>query len=157
MRPGSPWWPARSSPASCPWLWRRDGSPRKRFSTFPTALRLRLKKTWKAPSRGTFPLSGVCWDRRLLSPGEDAEVWQYQNGQWVAVDTTRNGQYLLLTMEGTQGTFFLQPKGNGLWIPVLLTAGGAAGLGVLLLIASKRKRAKKAVKVQKEQEEPAPK
>ena len=94
---------------------------------------------------------------RLLSPGEDAEVWQYQNGQWVAVDTTRNGQYLLLTMEGTQGTFFLQPKGNGLWIPVLLTAGGAAGLGVLLLIASKRKRAKKAVKVQKEQEEPAPK
>ncbi len=94
---------------------------------------------------------------RLLSPGEDAEVWQYQNGQWVAVDTTRNGQYLLLTMEGTQGTFFLQPKGNGLWIPVLLTADGAAGLGVLLLIASKRKRAKKAVKVQKEQEEPAPK
>ena len=84
---------------------------------------------------------------RLLSPGEDAEVWQYQNGQWVALDTTRSGQYLLITMEGTQGAFFLQPKGNDSWTTVLLTVGGAAGLGALVVIARKVWRKKKTSKL----------
>lgn len=84
---------------------------------------------------------------RLLNPGDDTEVWQYQNGQWVVMDTTRSGQYLCLTMEGAQGTFFLQPKGNGPWKAVPLAVGGAVGLGLLLLIAGKLWRKKKAPKL----------
>lgn len=84
---------------------------------------------------------------RLLSPGGgDADVWQYRNGQWVAVDAQRSGQYLLLTMEGVQGTFFLQPKQGGAWQIVLPVAGGAAALVALLIIAGKVRRKKRSVK-----------
>lgn len=98
--------------------------------------------TWDISLAGSTLGPGDTLPLRLLSPGEDAEVWQYQNGQWVALDTTRSGQYLLITMEGTQGAFFLQPKGNDSWTTVLLTVGGAAGLGALMVIARKvwRKR-----------------
>lgn len=81
---------------------------------------------------------------RLLSPnGGDADVWQYQDGQWVAVEARRNGQYLLLTMEGTQGTFFLQPREGGPWLVILPAAAGAAGLVVLLVAVGKVRRKKK--------------
>ena len=91
----------------------------------------------KAGRDGTLPL-------RLLSPnGGDADVWQYKNGQWVAVDVQRSGQYLLLAMEGVQGTFFLQPKGDGVWKIVLPIAGGAAGLAALLMVLTRVRRKKK--------------
>lgn len=89
---------------------------------------------------------------RLLSPGGGAAgVWQYQNGQWSAIDAVQNGQYLLVTMEGTQGTFFLCPKGNEAWKTVLPLAGGMAGL-IGLLLAGKARRNRKKVKPRMEKE-----
>lgn len=84
---------------------------------------------------------------RLLSPdGGDADVWQYRNGQWVAVNARRSGQYLLLDMEGSQGTFFLQPGENAAWKFILPIAGGAAGLAALLAVLARvRRKRKKAV------------
>lgn len=81
---------------------------------------------------------------RLLSPnGGDADVWQYINGQWVAADVQHSGQYLLLVMEGTQGTFFLQPKDSSMWKTLLPIAGGAAGLAALLAALGRARRKKK--------------
>lgn len=83
---------------------------------------------------------------RLLSPdGGDADVWQYKNGQWVAVDARRSGQYLILSMEGAQGTFFLQPKEGGVWKIALPIAAGAGGLAALLALLGRARRKKKKV------------
>ena len=82
---------------------------------------------------------------RLLSPGGDADVWQYQNGQWVAVDAVLSGQYLLLSMEGTQGTFFIQPQSAGSWMTFLLAGAGALGAVLLLLIGIRMRRKRMAV------------
>jgi len=92
---------------------------------------------------------------RLLSPGGgDESVWQYENGQWRQVEAVRNGQYLLLTMTGTQGTFCRLSQPGVPW--TTLAAGAAiAAAAVVLLAAAGRRRKKKSAKaatVQKEQE-----
>ncbi len=43
--------------------------------------------------------------RLLYDPNKDAEVWEYSEGTWQIRETTANGQYLLLTMSGQEGTF----------------------------------------------------
>lgn len=82
---------------------------------------------------------------RLLSPkGGDADVWQYVDGDWARVDAERNGRYLMLTMKGPQGTFFLQPKSAGAVIAPMIVA--AAGVVIILLAAGRllwNKRGKK--------------
>ena len=95
---------------------------------------------------------------RLLSPGGKAQVWQYRDGQWRQVESTLNGQYLMLTMEGTQGTFCIQPQGGVPWL-VPAVAGGAAALAALLLglAVSRRKKKAAAARAQKEAEETAAK
>ena len=60
-----------------------------------------------------------------------------------------NGQYLLLTMTGTQGTFCIRSSQGIPWL--IPAAVGGAALAALLLIAGKRK--KEAAKEQKKQEE----
>ena len=81
---------------------------------------------------------------RLLSPGGGgAKVWQYQNGQWQPVEAQQNGQYLLLSMTGPQGTFCVQPLAETPW-GLAAAAVGAAVLAVLLLVFL-RKRKKAAV------------
>lgn len=93
---------------------------------------------------------------RLLSP-EGGRVWQYRDGRWQRMETVRNGQYLLLTMTGSEGTFCIGSARSAPWL-IPAAAGGAAVLAALALIAVRRP--KKAVKVetaQEEPEEPAPK
>ena len=81
---------------------------------------------------------------RLLSPGGGgAKVWRYQNGQWQPVEAQQNGQYLLLSMTGPQGTFCVQPLAETPW-GLAAAAVGAAALAVLLLVFL-RKRKKAAV------------
>ena len=92
---------------------------------------------------------------RLLNPaGGDAVVWQYENGQWRQVEAVRNGRYLLLTMKGTQGVFYVQPQSGSDWL--IPAAVGAAALAVLLLIAGrywKKKRAARAAKQKQKEKE----
>lgn len=91
---------------------------------------------------------------RLLSP-EGGRVWQYRDSQWQRVEAVQNGQYLLLTMTGPQGTFCISPARSTTWL-VPAAAGGAAVLAALALIAGKRlgtKKAKKAADAEKTQEE----
>ena len=91
--------------------------------------------------------------RLLHTSGSKAVVWQYENGQWRQVEAVRNGQYLLLTMTGTQGTFCVQPQAE---VPWLLLGGAAAAvmaLIVLLILVSKWQKQKKAAKAAKAQAE----
>jgi len=110
----------------------------------PPRKNTKASATWDVSLTGSMLGQEDALPLRLLSPGRDAEVWQYQNGQWVKVDAVQNGQYLLVTMEGTQGTFFIQPADRGK--AILPIAGGASGLVVLLLIAGKVRRKKKTAK-----------
>ena len=97
--------------------------------------------TWDISLTGSPLAQGEVVPLRLLSPGGgDADVWQYQNGQWVAVETVLNGQYLLLSMEGTQGTFFIQPQSTGSWMMILLAGAGVLGVVLLLLVGNRMRR-----------------
>ena len=107
---------------------------------------------WDVVLAGAEPEDSV--PLRLLSPDSGTHVWQYQNGQWQQVEAVQNGQYLLLTMTGTQGTFCIQSTRSALWL-IPAVVGGLAALAALVLIAGKHKR--KAAKDQKGKEEPASK
>ena len=97
--------------------------------------------TWDISLTGSSLAQGNVVPLRLLSPsGGDADVWQYQNGQWVAVDTVLNGQYLLLSMEGTQGTFSIQPRDTGPWVVILLVAGVLGAVFLLLIGIGMRRK-----------------
>ena len=107
---------------------------------------------WDVVLAGAEPEDSV--PLRLLSPDSGTHVWQYQNGQWQQVEAVQNGQYLLLTMTGTQGTFCIQSTRSALWL-IPAVVGGLAALAALVLIVGKHKR--KAAKAQKGKEEPASK
>lgn len=83
---------------------------------------------------------------RLLNPtGKTAVLWQYRDGVWQAVETAENGQYLLLTMEGTAGTFCIQPQSPNL-LPLLLSGAGIALLALLAAAILRRKKKRTAQK-----------
>lgn len=101
----------------------------------------------------TAPTEGTLWDisltgtdlgpddevtlRLLNTTGGRAEVWRYQDGQWVRLDAETNGSYLIVTTTGTHGTFNVAPaQGSGmLWLAL-----AAAVLLVLLAVFRLRKR-----------------
>lgn len=72
--------------------------------------------------------------RLLNTGGKNAAVWRLDNGGWTRVDSTVSGKYLLLEMNGTSGTFCIQPQDTEL-LPILITAGAAAVLIVVIVIA----------------------
>ena len=88
---------------------------------------------------------------RLLSPGGRAKVWQLRDGRWQQTETALNGQYLILSMIGPQGTFCIQPQADMPWI--LFAAVGAALVILLLVILGKKRKKLKAAKAAKMQEE----
>lgn len=80
--------------------------------------------------------------RLLNRTGGKAEVRQYRDGQWVPLRAKTNGHYLLVTMEGTSGSFQVAPaQGSGI-LPVLLIVLGA--LLALLAVCQIKKRKPKA-------------
>ena len=88
---------------------------------------------------------------RLLSPTEgDADLWQYRDGQWIPVEAVRSGSYLLLNMEGTQGTFCIQAREGGMWMALPALGVLALILPALILIREKKKTAKAARQKQAE-------
>lgn len=91
----------------------------------------------QTPDDASIPL------RLLNTGGGSAEVWRLEDGQWRPVEAGQNGQYLLLTMEGTQGTFCVVSQASQL--PWLLIGGGGA-LAALLVLAGRRIKNRRAVK-----------
>lgn len=103
--------------------------------------------TWDISLTGSSLTEDDMVPLRLLSPnGGDAAVWQYQNGQWVAVEAVLSGQYLLLSMEGTQGTFFIQPQDTGPWMTVLLAGAAVLGAALILLIGRRARQKRMAAR-----------
>jgi ABC-type transporter Mla subunit MlaD len=76
--------------------------------------------------------------RLLNEGGGKAAVWQYQDGQWTAVEAEQNGQYLLTSMTGVSGTFCVCPQKNR--TAVLCGMAGAALLVILVLLRYRRKQ-----------------
>ena len=70
------------------------------------------------------------------------------------METVQNGQYLLLTMEGTRGTFCIQSRPGVSWVPMAALAVGTAVLVALLAVFVKQKQ-KRGSKAQTKQEETA--
>lgn len=113
---------------------------------------------WDVSLTGTQLEEDAAVPLRLLSP-EGGRVWQLRDGQWQQAEAAQNGQYLLLTMTGTRGTFCIRPDQGASWL-LPAAAGGVVLLAAAALWAGKRLRTKKAAAAQKEQEEseePAPK
>lgn len=70
---------------------------------------------------------------RLLSKsGKNAEVWQLTDGKWKQTEAVRSGQYLLLTMNGTSGTFCICEKADN----TMAIAGIVLVLAALLLVGN---------------------
>lgn len=93
--------------------------------------------------------------RLLSSSGGDAEVWQYDGGEWRQVSNIRNGQYLMLTMTGTRGIFCILPQAGIQWMPLAAGVGGGAVLLLLLSLAGRGRKKKKAARTAGTPEEQA--
>lgn len=85
------------------------------------------------PDSGQVPI-------RLLDPSRNGRVLCLQNGQWREVKSIRNGQYLMLDMEGLSAAFCVVPGRNGM-IPLL--AGTAAALLAAAVLAARGVKRKK--------------
>jgi methyl-accepting chemotaxis protein len=79
---------------------------------------------WSVRLEGAFPDGPV--PLRLYCPGNAGTVWCFTDDQWVSLDATRNGQYLLVEMPGTEADFCIVP-GTNFSLPLLV------GAAVLLL------------------------
>lgn len=77
--------------------------------------------------------------RLLNRTGGKAEVRQYRDGRWVPLPAKTDGSYLLVTMEGTGGSFQIVPAQENGALPVLLAA-----LGLFLALLTVRQVKKKA-------------
>ncbi len=77
---------------------------------------------------GTIPI------RLLNTGGKNAAVWRLDNYSWTRVDSTVSGKYLLLEMNGTSGTFCIQPQDTEL-LPILLAAGAVVILVIVIVVA----------------------
>lgn len=81
--------------------------------------------------------------RLLNERGGKAAVWEYIDGSWEKKDTKVRGQYLQLTMQGTEGTFCMVYEDSSKMLPWIIA--GAAGVLVMLLLvlAGKKLKGKK--------------
>ena len=107
---------------------------------------------WDVSLTGVDLEEGAVLPLRLLNQGGGkAVVWQYQDDQWRQVEAVQNGQYLLVEMEGLQGSFCIQPQPGVPWT-LVGTAAGAAALLALLAAAGRQLKKKKAAKAAKARE-----
>ena len=91
---------------------------------------------WTITLTGTDLGSGAQVPLRLLdTTGGRGEVWQQREGKWQQVEAVRNGQYLMLTMDGTEGTFCIRSAEGNTWLLPAAAGAGTAVLAVALLLA----------------------
>lgn len=70
---------------------------------------------------------------RLLIPNKSsASVWQLVNGEWQTVKAQKNGQYMMLDMLGTEGTFCISSISRN-EIPIISAAVGAIVLLAVII------------------------
>lgn len=80
---------------------------------------------------------------RILNPYEDAEVYAYKEGAWTACDYKSRGQYLQVSMTGTQGYFCVVEKKSNLVLLIACTAAAAAAVTAVLVIVKKKRSARR--------------
>ncbi|MBE6948771.1 MAG: hypothetical protein E7456_02880 [Ruminococcaceae bacterium] len=70
---------------------------------------------------------------KLLNQTKElASIWQLRDGEWVELDTTRDGQYLQISMTGTSGTFCFRP--DYMMIVLLIAIFVVAVIGIVMVI-----------------------
>lgn len=80
---------------------------------------------------------------RILNPYEDAEVYAYKEGAWTACDYKSRGQYLQVSMTGTQGYFCVVEKKSNLVRIIACAAAAAAAVTAVLVIVKKKRSARR--------------
>ena len=91
---------------------------------------------------------------RLLNPYEDAVVYGYKDGAWVALESKSRGQYLQVDMTGTQQYFCIVENPSNL-VLMILCAVAAVVVLVLLIVLIKKGMARRKRRRQKKAEEKA--
>lgn len=80
---------------------------------------------------------------RILNPYEDAEAYAYKDGAWTVCDYKSRGQYLQVTMTGTQGYFCVVEKKSSLVLLIACAAAAAAAVTAVLVIVKKKRSARR--------------
>ena len=106
-------------------------------------------EVWKLTLTGTDLPPDAQVPIRLLDRTGGGAVWQYVSGHWQRMDTEKNGQYLLLTMDGLSGVFCVTPPESRQTVLLAAVSAVSSSLVLLLLAAKlvrrrKRKQAEKA-------------
>ena len=83
---------------------------------------------------------------RILNPYEDAEVYAYKDGAWTACECKSRGQYLQVSMTGTQGYFCVVEKKSSLVRIIACAAAAAVVIAVLIAVKKKRSARRKSRK-----------
>lgn len=109
------------------------------------------RSVWEVTLTGTDLADSDIIPLRLLNEGRGkAAVRQLIDGEWRPVDADRNGQYLLLNMTGTVGTFCVCGAQNGQLTAVYFLLLAALFLLLVIFAMLKRRPRKKAAKAVKE-------
>lgn len=87
---------------------------------------------------------------RILNPYEDAVVYGYKDGVWTECENKSRGQYLQVTMTGTQEYFCVVENKSGLVVMIVCAAAAAAVIVVLIVVKKKRSARRKRKQVKDE-------
>lgn len=100
---------------------------------------------WEVTLTGTSLAQDASVPLRLLC-GSGAQVWQYTDGAWQKVESTENGQYMLVTMNGLSAIYCLVPGSSALIWPWIAAGAGALAVLAVLIALLKRRRKKRAAR-----------
>ncbi|MDE7476426.1 MAG: hypothetical protein K2M91_00505, partial [Lachnospiraceae bacterium] len=89
---------------------------------------------------------------RILNPYKDAIVYVYRDGAWTELESKSRGQYLQVSMNGTQEYFCVVEKKSNLIMIIICAAAGTAILIVLIVIIKKRRARRKQKRLKKANE-----
>ena len=81
---------------------------------------------------------------KLLNQTKElATIWQLKDGEWVEVDTSRDGQYLEIAMTGTSGTFCFRPDYLVIILVIVILVAAIAGIVVVMILMMHNSNKKK--------------
>lgn len=87
---------------------------------------------------------------RILNPYGDAVVYGYKDGTWTEQESKPRGQYLQVTMTGTQEYFCVVENTSGIVVIIVCAAAAAVIVAVLVIVKKKRNARKKRRQVKDE-------